>query len=384
MSAMPDRILTTHVGSLPRPEALVAMLLAEDRGEAHDAGRLAAAVHEAVVAVVARQVEAGVDVVSDGEMGKISYANYVKHRLSGFGDPAPLGWTPQDLADHPEYDDPKRKAARAANPDPPACRAAVAYADDAPLAAEIADFRGAVDAAAPAGAFLNAASPGVVAHFLPNRFYPDEDAYVAALADALQPEYEAIHAAGFQLQIDCPDLAMVRHMSFAGRPLADFRRAAARNVEALNHATRNIPGDAMRLHLCWGNYPGPHTHDVPLRDVADIVFAARPRTVLFEGANPRHAHEWAELDPAAIPDDVILVPGVIETNSQTVEHPALVAQRLCHWAGLVGRERVMAGTDCGFATFAGLPTVWPSVVWDKLRAMAEGAAIASDRLWGRG
>ncbi len=218
---------------------------------------------------------------------------------------------------------------------------------------------------------------------MPNRHYPSHEAYVEALADALAEEYEAIHAAGFLLQIDCPDLAMARHMAYAGKDIAAFRRAAAFNVEALNHATRNIPPDAMRLHICWGNYPGPHTHDVALRDIADIVFRARPRALLFEAANPAHAHEWEDWPAFDIPDDMVLVPGVIETTSNRVEHPRLVAQRLFRFAQIVGRDRVMAGTDCGFSTMAGLPRVWPSVVWEKLRALAEGAEMASDELWGR-
>jgi 5-methyltetrahydropteroyltriglutamate--homocysteine methyltransferase len=227
---------------------------------------------------------------------------------------------------------------------------------------------------------MTAASPAVVAHFMRNFHYPTEDAYIEALAEALRHEYEAIHRAGFLLQIDCPDLAMAAHMDHAGKPLAEFRRIAARNVEILNHATRAIPPAAMRLHVCWGNYPGPHTHDVPFARIADIVFSARPQAVLFEAANPSHAHEWEELPGIAIPDDKILIPGVIETNNNRVENPKLVAQRLCRYADIVGRERVMGGTDCGFATLATLPRVWPSVVWIKLKALADGAAIASERL----
>jgi 5-methyltetrahydropteroyltriglutamate--homocysteine methyltransferase len=217
--------------------------------------------------------------------------------------------------------------------------------------------------------------------FMPNKFYPNEDAYVAALADALRDEYEAIWKAGFVLQIDCPDLAMSRHLAYTGLSLAEFRRIAARNVEAINHATRNIPADAMRMHLCWGNYAGPHTHDVPLKDVADLVFNARPRAVLFEAANPRHAHEWEDLKSARIPDDKILVPGVIDTNTNHVEHAQLVAQRIEAFAAIVGRERVMAGTDCGFGTFAKLPPVYPSIAWEKLKSLVAGARLASERLW---
>ena len=382
MKTSTDRILTTHVGSLPRPDDLIALLVAKDREEPYDEAALAARVPEAVAEVVAKQIACGTDIVSDGELGKISYVNYVKHRIAGFGEPAPLHWTPQDLADHPAPK-PAGSQPAEANPDPPACRGPLSVRDRAPLEADLTAFRHAVDKAKPLEAFMNAASPGVVAHFMPNKFYPSHEAYVDALAEVLRDEYEAIHQAGFLLQIDCPDLAMARHMAHAGETLTDFRKAIAHNIEALNHATANIPAEAMRLHVCWGNYPGPHTHDVPLRDIADIVFAARPQAILFEAANPAHAHQWEEMAEVDIPEDKILVPGVIDTNTNHVEHPKLIAQRIARYADLVGRERVIAGTDCGFSTLAGLPRVWPSVVWEKLRVMAEGAAIASQRLWGK-
>jgi len=383
MKTSTDRILTTHVGSLPRPALLVPMLIARDRGEPHDETALAEAVAEAVRTVVAQQVGCNIDVASDGEMGKISYVNYLKHRLTGFGAPAPLEWSPADMDAHPEYAESLREPDDAPREDPPACRGPVGPGDRSPLERDLAVFRQAVDAARPVDAFMNAASPGVVAMFMPNRHYPSEEAYVEALAAALREEYEAIHAAGFVLQIDCPDLAMARHMPFADKPLDDFRRAAASYVEALNEATRNIPPEAMRMHICWGNYPGPHTHDVPIREVADIIFSARPQAVLFEAANPRHAHEWEDLAALDIPEDKILVPGVIDTLSSTVEHPTLIAQHICRFADIVGRERVMAGTDCGFATLASMPRVWPSIAWEKLRALTEGAARATDRLWGK-
>ncbi len=381
MKSSQGRILTTHVGSLPRPDDLVALLVAKDRGEAHDAAALAARVRQAVDEIVAKQVACGIDVISDGEMGKISYVNYLKHRLKGFGEPAPLEWTPQDLEDHPDYLASLRSSAPPQHP--PACRAPIAVADRAPLAAELETLRAAVARAKPEGAFMSAASPGVIAQFMPNRYYKSEDDYVTALAVALADEYETIHRAGFVLQIDCPDLAMMRHMAYAKLSLADFRRIAARNVAALNHATRNIPGAAMRMHVCWGNYPGPHTRDVPLKDIADLVFGARPQAILFEAANPRHGHEWEELAELDIPDDKILVPGMIDTNTNHVEHPKLIAQRLVRYADIVGRERVMAGTDCGFATLASLPRVHPSIVWTKLKALADGARLASEKLFGR-
>lgn len=376
-----DRIPTTHVGSLPRPDDLVALLVARDSGEDVDEKLLAEKTAAAVNAAVTEQVDCGIDIVSDGEMGKISYVNYVKHRLDGFGAPAPLEWDPADLVEHPEYKS-GRRGTSAGGEDPPACRGPVSPKDRGPLDEDITNFTRALDPhPGTVRGFLNAASPGVVAHFMPNRYYPSHEAYVEALADALADEYEAIHAAGFLLQIDCPDLAMARHMAFADDDLSGFRRAAAFNVDALNHATRNIPPDAMRLHICWGNYPGPHTHDVPLRDIADIVFGARPRHLLFEAANPTHAHEWEDWAEFQIPDDLVLVPGVIETTNNRVEHPRLIAQRLLRFADIVGRERVIAGTDCGFSTMAGLPRVWPSVAWKKLRALAEGARLATDQLW---
>ncbi len=382
MKTSTERILTTHVGSLPRPDDLIALLIAKDRGERLDEAALAARVPEAVAEIVRKQIACGTDIVSDGEFGKISYVNYVKHRIEGFGAPAPLDWTPQDLADHPA---PRPAASPPAesNPDPPACRGPLSVRDRAPLEADLASFRNAVDKAKPQEAFMNAASPGVVAHFMPNKFYPSHEAYVDALAEVLRDEYEAIFEAGFLLQIDCPDLAMARHMAHAGVSLKIFRKTIAHNIEALNRATGNIPASAMRLHVCWGNYPGPHTHDVPLKDIADIVFAGRPQAILFEAANPAHAHQWEELAEVDIPEDKILVPGVIDTNTNHVEHPKLVAQRIARYADLVGRERVIAGTDCGFSTLASLPRVWPSVVWEKLRAMAEGAALASERLWNK-
>ena len=386
MKTSTERILTTHVGSLPRPDDLIALLIAKDREEPFDEATLAARVPEAVAEVVEQQIACGVDIVSDGELGKISYVNYVKHRIAGFGASAPLDWTPQDLAEHPAPKPPAGPPGSPPaepNPDPPACRGPLSVRDRAPLEADLAAFRSAVDKAKPTEAFMNAASPGVVAHFMPNKFYPSHDAYVDALADVLRDEYEAIFEAGFLLQIDCPDLAMARHMGHARLSLEDFRKSIAHNIEALNRATGNIPAEAMRLHVCWGNYPGPHTHDVPLKEIADIVFAGRPQAILFEAANPAHAHQWEEMAEVEIPEDKILVPGVIDTNTNHVEHPKLIAQRIARYADLVGRERVMAGTDCGFSTLASLPRVWPSVVWEKLRAMAEGAAIASERLWGK-
>ena len=377
------RIPITHVGSLPRPAELITLITAQDRGDAVDGSRLAALVRDAVRDVVAKQVACGVDIVSDGEMSKMSYTNYMKHRLSGFdGDAGPL-MAPADLVANPEYVQYLRSQ-DAQNPlNPPACIGPVAVKDRAFLETDLANFADALAEAGSPRAFMSAASPGVISIFMPNQYYASEDAYVEALAEALADEYESIAAAGFDVQLDCPDLAMGRHMAYKALSLDEFRRRAARNVEALNHATRNIAPEKLRMHLCWGNYPGPHTCDVPVGDVLDIVMKARPRTVLFEASNPRHGHEHATFAEKRhlIPDDKILAPGVVDTNTNVIEHPDLVMQRLLAFANIVGRERVVAGTDCGFSTVASRPRVFPTLVWQKLQAMREGADRAAGRLW---
>jgi 5-methyltetrahydropteroyltriglutamate--homocysteine methyltransferase len=388
-----DRILTTHVGSLPRPPDLLAMLEARERGEDPDPARFEARLAEAVGDVVARQVAAGIDSVCDGEQGKISYTFYVRHRLAGIGaapgaalDQPPQTGAHRDISDHPDYAA-RLHAARGgtswfAAAAVPCCTGPVAYRDRRPLERDIANLAAACAAARPLEAFMNAASPGVLTKFVPDRYYGDEDAYVAALADALKEEYEAIWRAGLILQIDAPDLGSARHNQYQHLSDDEFLRIADRNIAALNHATANIPPEAMRLHICWGNYEGPHTHDIPLALVLPACMRARPQALLFEAANPRHAHEWEDLKAAKIPDDKILMPGMIDSTTNFVEHPRLIAQRLQHYADIVGRERVIAGTDCGFATFAAQQNpVVPSIVWAKLAALAEGAKIASDRLW---
>ena len=386
MAAIPhnlpaDRIPTTHVGSLPRPDDLIDLLVAKDRDRPYDPALLERRVTESVAEIVRKQVACGVDIVSDGEMSKISYTNYVKHRLKGFGDPEPLRWMPSDLKAHPDYAASMRANAKLPNLDPPACRAPIAPGDTGPLETDLANYRAAVDAAQPAGAFLNAASPGVVAHFMPNAWYETRDAYVLALGEALADEYEAIHKAGFLLQIDCPDLAMARHLEFADRTLDEFRRIAGVGVEALNHATRNSPAEAMRMHICWGNYPGPHHHDVPMAEIIDLLLTIRTGALLFEGANANHAHEWTVWEDVGLPDGMVIVPGVIESMSNRIEHPALIAERIVRYARAVGRENVMAGSDCGFGTFVGLDLVDPAIAWRKLASLAEGARLASEELW---
>src|SRR6266446_1497142 len=394
MKLSTDRILTTHVGSLPRPPDLLAFLEAREHGEEFDQTAFEARLAGAVQEVVAKQVAVGIDSVCDGEQSKISYTFYVRHRLSGIGaapggalDKPPQTGAHRDIADHPDYAA-RLHAARGgtswfAAAAVPCCTGPVAYGDHRPLDLDLKNLAAARTAARPGEAFMNAASPGVLTKFVPDRYYQDEDAYVDALANALKQEYEAIAKAGFILQIDAPDLGSARHNQYQHLSDDEFLRIAERNIAALNHATANIPPEAMRMHLCWGNYEGPHTHDIPLAKIFDVCMRARPAGLSFEAANPRHAHEWEDLRGAKIPDDKILIPGVIDSTTNFVEHPRLIAQRICHYAEIVGRERVIAGADCGFATFAFVNNaVAPSVVWAKLSALAEGARIATTRLWG--
>ena len=375
-----DRILTTHVGSLPRSQAVTEMVFAEEKGERMDPEARHALLAEAVDQVVAKQCEAGVDVVSDGEMSKISYATYIKDRITGFEGDSPRR-PPSDLEAYPGFL--KRQAASGGTPSyrRPQCVGEIRVKDTAPLEEDLANFRAAVDRRRPAEAFMNSASPGVIALFQPNQHYPDHESYLYALADAMRLEYEAIVAAGFLLQLDSPDLGLGRHMMFKGQPDDEYRRRAELHVEALNHALRNIPSDCVRLHVCWGNYEGPHHHDAPMEMVLPIALKARPQALLFESSNPRHAHEWRVFAEADLPDDKILVPGVLDSTTNFVEHPRLVAERICRFADIVGRERVIAGTDCGFSTFAGFGAVDPDITYAKLAAMAEGAALASQHLW---
>jgi 5-methyltetrahydropteroyltriglutamate--homocysteine methyltransferase len=389
-----DRILTTHVGSLPRPPDLLQFLEAREAGRAFDQPAFDACLATAVRDIVGRQVASGIDSVCDGELGKISYTFYVRHRLSGItafrggdNDRPPQSAAHRDLLDHPDFMQRLNQARGSiswfSREAVPCCTGPVAYGNRRPLETDLTNLAAACTAATPVEAFMNAASPGVLTKFVPDRYYQDEDAYVDALANALKEEYEAITKAGFILQIDAPDLGSARHNQYQHLSDDEFLRIAERNIAALNHATANIPPEAMRMHLCWGNYEGPHTHDIPLAKIFDVAMRARPAGLSFEGANPRHAHEWEDLRNAQIPDDKILIPGVIDSTTNFVEHPRLIAQRICHYADIVGRDRVIAGADCGFATFAFVNNaVAPSVVWAKLEALAEGARIASARLWG--
>jgi 5-methyltetrahydropteroyltriglutamate--homocysteine methyltransferase len=380
MSASAGRILTTHVGSLPRSQAVTDVLFAREGEEARDAQRDDAVITEAVAAVVRRQVDVGIDIVSDGEMSKISYATYVARRLSGFAGDTPRE-PGQDLVEFPGLLRKLAERGATAKYRRPRCVAAVAVRDTRPLATDIRNLNAAVAGAHPRGAFMNAASPGVIALFQPNDYYRTQDEYLEALAAALQSEYEAIVRAGIILQIDAPDLAMGRHTMYRDRTLKDFEALAARHIEVLNHALRNVPAERARMHVCWGNYEGPHHHDVPMERLLPIVLKAKPQGLLFEAANPRHAHEWVVFRDVEIPQDKVLIPGCLATTTNYIEHPELVAERLERIAQIVGRERVMAGTDCGFGTFAGFGPVEPDIAYLKLRSLVEGAQIASRRLW---
>jgi 5-methyltetrahydropteroyltriglutamate--homocysteine methyltransferase len=371
MQRSTERILTTHTGSLPRPEDLPAEI----------SQRTPAQLADAVRSVVASQVDAGVDVVNDGEASKRGYANYVAERLSGFGGTSEPVW-PKDLDDFPQFGaQMKANQALARRLSNPKCIGPVSYRDTSLVQADIANLRQATAGQDVAGVFMSAASPGVIAIFQPNQFYASDEEYVAALADAMKTEYDAIHAAGLVLQLDCPDLAMGWNMARLGGTREEFIATVAAHVAAINHATRDIPPEAMRLHLCWGNYEAPHTSDIPLGDVIGEVLKARPAALSFEGANPRHEHEWTVFEELSLPDGKVIIPGVIDSTTNYVEHPELVAQRIERYAGLVGRENVLAGSDCGFATFGRSSTVHPEVAWAKLATLAEGARRASGRLW---
>ena len=380
MRTSTDRILTTHVGSLPRSEAVTRGVFAIDNEEEIDLDEHCREVSEAVAEVVARQVAVGIDVVSDGEMSKLSYATYIKHRVTGFEGDSPRR-APADLEEHPSFLERQAKTGGTPTYKRPMCVGPVEVMDSEPCKADIANLRAAADASQPVEAFMNAASPGVIALFQPDDYYGDHEAYLYALAEAMRVEYEAIVAAGFVLQLDSPDLGLGRHMMFKGRPDSEYERLANIHVEALNHAVRNIAADRMRLHICWGNYEGPHTHDAPMSQVLPIALRAKPQALLFESANPRHAHEWTVFAEADLPDDKVLVPGVIDTTTHFVEHPELIAQRIERFTAIVGRERVMAGSDCGFSTFAGYAGVDPEIAYAKLASLVEGAAVASQRLW---
>lgn len=372
-----DHFLTTHTGSLPRPEGLMRMMFAAGEGAPVDAAALEAEIDAAVALMVARQATAGIDIVNDGEMSKPSYATYIKDRLHGFGGESG-GYSFQDLDEFPGTKAKVFADAGRARRTAPACNGAISVKD---MEAPRRDAERLVAAAGDRPLFMSAVSPGTTSLFFGNTHYPDHEAYLFAIAEGLRHEYEAIAAAGIDLQIDCPDLAMGRHVQYADLDLPEFRKRIGLHIAALNHAVANIPAEQLRMHLCWGNYPGPHHCDVPLADIVDIVWTAKPSTVLFEAANPRHAHEFEVFQAIRPPEGKILAPGMIEPQSTYIEHPELIAQRIGHYADLVGRERVIAGVDCGFSIHVGSGGLDPDVVWAKLAALAEGAAIASKRYW---
>jgi 5-methyltetrahydropteroyltriglutamate--homocysteine methyltransferase len=379
---MTARILTTHVGSLPRSAAVTDLVFAAERGAVIDAAQFDHVIGAAVDDAVARQVAVGIDLVSDGEMSKISYATYIKDRITGFDGDSPRT-PPADLEDFPGFLERQNTGGGTPTYRRPKCVGPVAPKTLAPLEDDLKHMAAALAKHRPAGGFMNAASPGVIALFQPNEHYPTQDDYLAALGEAMRPEYEAIVAAGLILQLDSPDLGLGRHMMYKGRSDADYLTLIGMHVEVLNHALRNVPADRVRMHVCWGNYEGPHTHDVEMGVILPTLMKAKPAGLLFETSNPRHQHDWnyfAEMI-AIIPDDKILIPGVIDSTTNFVEHPRVVAERIERFAGIIGRERVIAGTDCGFSTFAGFGAVDPDIVYAKLGALADGAALASARLW---
>ena len=386
MKLSTERILTTHVGSLPRPDDLVEMLGREDRGESLDEAALHRRTTAVVAECVAAQVAAGIDVVSDGEVGKMAYHVYAKHRLTGLGPTDGTGVPgrkpPRDIQDFPEIGSSSLGGGGPELLQSTVCNGPLAHANFAPVERDIANLKAAADTNKPLDIFMNAASPGTILTYLPNAYYPSNDEYREALVEAMRPEFNAIHQAGFALQLDCPDLAGARHTDYQDLSEAEFLAEAEKNIEALNAATSDIPPNSIRLHICWLNYAGPHNHDLPVARLIGLLCRARPQALLFEGANPRHEHEWEDWQAASIPDDKVLVPGVIDSTSNFVEHPVLIAQRIRRYTDIVGRERVLAGADCGFSTYAGRKAVFPSVVLAKLGALAKGARIATESLWG--
>lgn len=380
MKISEDRILTTHVGSLPRSKAVTDGVFAKENGELENETALRKVIREAVHEVVRQQLEAGVDIVSDGEMSKISYATYIKDRISGFSGDSPRR-PPADLEEFPGFLERQAQSGGTPTYRRPQCTGEIAVKDLQPLQEDLDNLTRAVKALEPTEAFMNAASPGVIALFQPNQYYSGHQAYLEALAEAMRTEYEAIVEAGFLLQLDSPDLGLGRHMMFKDNDDAEYENLANLHVEVLNHSLRNVPADRVRLHICWGNYEGPHHKDAPMNLVLPIALRAKPQALLFESSNPRHAHEWTVFRDARIPDDKVLAPGVIDSTTNFIEHPELVAERICKFADIVGRERVLAGTDCGFSTFAGFGAVDEKIVYAKLASLAEGARIASEKLW---
>ena len=380
MKRSTERFLTTHTGSLPRPEDLIRTMYAKEEGVPVDPAALSAKVRAAVADVVKKQSDAGVDLINDGELSKPSYATYIKDRLNGFGGTGNT-FVYQDLAEFPAlekkvFGDPGRSRRKT-----PACNGPISVRDPKAVREDVDNLKAALAGVKHVEGFMSAASPGVVSLFFRNDHYKDFETYIYAIADAMRDEYETVANAGFVLQFDCPDLGMGRHIQYADLDLKEFRKRITLHIEALNHAVKNVPAEKLRMHLCWGNYEGPHHRDVPLADIVDIVFMAKPQAISLEGANPRHAHEYEVFDTVKLPEGKVLIPGVLESKSNFIEHPELIAQRIGRYAERVGRENVMAGSDCGYGTWVGQAAVDPQVVWAKMAAMAEGARIATKRFW---
>jgi 5-methyltetrahydropteroyltriglutamate--homocysteine methyltransferase len=374
------RILTTHTGSLPRPAQLLALLQAAERGETVDPRSLEAQSATAVAEIVGRQVQAGIDIVSDGEQSKPDYSTYIKTRLHGFAGTMESHPTSRDRGDFPEFFAESRSDSETVTR--PCCDGPIRWRDFEAVKADIAHLLLALDSVGmkPDQAFMTSVSPGQAARFLGNRFYASHEDYLSALGAVLRDEYNAIVDAGFILQVDCPDLASGWNNQFADKSLEEFRSLVRLHLDVLDRATQNVPPERLRLHVCWGNYPGPHNHDIPLSEILDLILTSRATMVSFEGANPRHEHEWRAFQQVRLGQKKI-IPGVIDSTSNFIEHPQVIADRIVRFAGAAGKERVIAGSDCGFATFAGKPTVHPSIVWAKLAALAEGARLASAELW---
>lgn len=379
MQQSSTHILTTHTGSLPRSVALQELLrLREERQPYHQA-TLEAGIRAGVMEVVQRQIAAGLDVINDGEQGRSQYAAYVKERLAGYDGERAVRARPRlGESDFPNYVATHQSSTSLPQP---ACTGPIAWKDFAAVQEDIARLQAAVVGQQVEEVFMTAASPGVIANFLPNAYYPSEEAYLYALAEVMKTEYQAIVQAGFLLQIDCPDLAMTRVSQFGHLTVDEFVDIVALHVDVLNTALEGLPPERMRLHLCWGNYEGPHHYDVPLQAILGHVLRARPVGLSFEGANPRHAHEWKVWQEVRLPDDKVLIPGVLDSTTNFIEHPELVAQRIIRYAEVVGRERVIAGTDCGFGTSAWGRKVHADIAWAKMQSMVEGARLASERLW---
>jgi 5-methyltetrahydropteroyltriglutamate--homocysteine methyltransferase len=372
-------IRTTHVGSLPRGQAVADSLFAREKGLALDETAYESLMRDATAAVVRRQRETGIDLPSDGETSKISYATYIKDRLTGFDGDSPRR-PPADLADYPSFMERLAKAGGTPTYRRPRCVGPIAVKDLTPLEKDIAAMQAGMAAAGYADGFMNSASPGVIALFQPSDYHAKLEDYLVDIAEGMRAEYERIVEAGLILQIDAPDLGLGRHMMYRELSDAEFVKRVELHVEVLNHALRNVPGDRVRMHVCWGNYEGPHTRDIALEAILPALLKAKPRGLLFEASNPRHAHEWSVWTRVKVPDDYVLIPGCLDSTTNFVEHPELVAERIARFAGIVGAERVIAGTDCGFSTFAGFGAVDPEIAWTKLGALVEGAALASRRL----